>query len=233
MPYAQRDSDRCQLGVRDGHRRQDKLRASAYSTLCKNLRKAEMRQLPISPFLHNLLLTQPPKPNVRALRPFITTSEMLSILSFREGIFRQHHGQRGSETYWKSTTQLKSYLKILSVIGMSNAVNKLKIDAVTARMRQHRILLCYLEDAEIAHEMLAAAKCSAMEFFATLCRTMDGSCIYCMAVYCTLSLRLFFICSFSISCCQYLVLDVIPLFNVDCHRLRSGRVAEGLFPLEG
>jgi hypothetical protein len=30
------------------------------------------------------------------------------------------------------------------------------------------------------------------------------------------------------SCCQYLVLDVIPLYNVDCHRLRSGRVAEGL-----
>jgi hypothetical protein len=36
--------------------------------------------------------------------------------------------------------------------------------------------------------------------------------------------------SFSFSCCQYLVLDVIPLFNVDCHRLRSGRVADGLLP---
>jgi hypothetical protein len=40
-------------------------------------------------------------------------------------------------------------------------------------------------------------------------------------------------CSFSFSCSQYLVLDVIPLFNVDCRRLRSGRVAEGLFRLEG
>jgi hypothetical protein len=40
-------------------------------------------------------------------------------------------------------------------------------------------------------------------------------------------------CSFSFSCFQYLVLDVIPLFNVDCHRLRSGRVAEGLLPSEG
>jgi hypothetical protein len=54
--------------------------------------------------------------------------------------------------------------------------------------------------------------------FPTLCRTMDGSCISCMAVSCTLSLRLFFMCIFSFSCCQYLVLDVIPLFNVDCHR---------------
>jgi hypothetical protein len=59
---------------------------------------------------------------------------------------------------WTSTTQLKSYLKILSVIGVSNAVNKLKIDAVAARMQQHRISLCCLEDAEIAREMLAAAK---------------------------------------------------------------------------
>jgi hypothetical protein len=66
--------------------------------------------------------------------------------------------------------------------------------------------------------------------FATLCRTMDGPCISFMAVSCTLSLRLFFMCRFSFSCCQYLVLDVIPLFNVDCHRLRSGRVAEGLLP---
>jgi hypothetical protein len=31
-------------------------------------------------------------------------------------------------------------------------------------------------------------------------------------------------CRFSLSCCQYLVLDVIPLFNVDCHMLRSGKL---------
>jgi hypothetical protein len=72
-----------------------------------------------------------------------------------------------------------------------------------------------------------------MDFICDPWDTMDGSCIYCMTVSCTLSLRLFFMCSFSFSCCQYLVLDVIPLFNVDCHRLRSGRVAEGLFLLEG
>jgi hypothetical protein len=40
----------------------------------------------------------------------------------------------------------------------------------------------------------------------------------------------FLIGSFSYSCCQYLVLDVIPLFNVDYRRLRSGRIAEGHFP---
>jgi hypothetical protein len=40
----------------------------------------------------------------------------------------------------------------------------------------------------------------------------------------------FSLCSFSFSCCQYLVLDVIPLFNVDYHSLRNGRVAERLFP---
>jgi hypothetical protein len=70
---------------------------------------------------------------------------------------------------------------------------------------------------------------------------MDGNCLYCndrsagaptLLVSGTLipSFSWFFMCSFSFSCCQYLVLDVIPLFNVDCHRLRSGRVAEGLFP---
>jgi hypothetical protein len=48
---------------------------------------------------------------------------------------------------WTPTTQLKSYLKILSVIGVSNAVNKLKIDAVAARVQQHRVSLCCLEDA--------------------------------------------------------------------------------------
>jgi hypothetical protein len=36
------------------------------------------------------------------------------------------------------------------------------------------------------------------------------------------SFHWFFMCSFSFSCCQYLVLGVIPFFNVDCHRLRSG-----------
>jgi hypothetical protein len=51
-----------------------------------------------------------------------------------------------------------------------------------------------------------------------------------MTVSCTLSLRLFLMCSFSFSCFQYLVLDVIPLFNVDCHWLHSGGVAERLFP---
>jgi hypothetical protein len=35
---------------------------------------------------------------------------------------------------------------------------------------------------------------------------------------------------FSFSSCQYLVLDVIPYFNAECHRLHSCRVAEGLFP---
>jgi hypothetical protein len=70
---------------------------------------------------------------------------------------------------------------------------------------------------------------------------MDGKSIYCSArsvgaptllVSWTLppSFYGFFMCSFSFSCCQYLVLDVIPLINVDCHRLRSGRVAEGIFP---
>jgi hypothetical protein len=41
---------------------------------------------------------------------------------------------------------------------------------------------------------------------------------------------LVYMCSFSFSCCQYLVLDFIPLVNVDCHRLHSGGVAERLFP---
>jgi hypothetical protein len=58
---------------------------------------------------------------------------------------------------WTTTANLKSYLKLLSVVGVSNAVNKLKIDAVAARMRQHSILLRCLEDAEIARDMLAAA----------------------------------------------------------------------------
>jgi hypothetical protein len=69
---------------------------------------------------------------------------------------------------------------------------------------------------------------------------MDGNCIYCndrsagaptLLVSGTLipSFYWFFMCSFSFSCCQCLVLDVIPLFNVDCHRLRSARVAEELF----
>jgi hypothetical protein len=80
---------------------------------------------------------------------------------------------------------------------------------------------------------VATRDCSAMDFICDPWDTTDGSFIYCMAVSCNLSLRLFFMCSFSFSCCQYLVLDVIPLFNVDCQRLRSGRVAEGLFPLEG
>jgi hypothetical protein len=72
--------------------------------------------------------------------------------------------------------------------------------------------------------------CSAMDFICDPWDTMDCSCIYCMAVSCTLSLRLFFMCSFSFSCFQYLFLDDIPLFNVDCHRLRKGRVADRLFP---
>jgi hypothetical protein len=59
---------------------------------------------------------------------------------------------------WTTTTQLKSYLKLLSVFGVSNAVNKMKIDAIAARMRQHRIPLRCLEDAKIARDMLAAAK---------------------------------------------------------------------------
>jgi hypothetical protein len=69
---------------------------------------------------------------------------------------------------------------------------------------------------------------------------MDGKCIYCSdrsAGTPTLTVSWtpipssywFFMGSFSFSCCQYLVLDVIPLFNVDYHRLRSCRVAEGLF----
>jgi hypothetical protein len=69
--------------------------------------------------------------------------------------------------------------------------------------------------------------------FATLGGIMDGKCIYCtdrsvgattLLVSWTLLpfFHWFFMCSFSFSCCQYLVLDVIPLFNVDCHRLRSG-----------
>jgi hypothetical protein len=73
---------------------------------------------------------------------------------------------------------------------------------------------------------------------------MDGNCIYCndssagaptLLVSWTLSpsFSWFFLCSFSFCCCQYLVLDFIPLFTVDCHRLRSGRVTEGLFPLRG
>jgi hypothetical protein len=43
---------------------------------------------------------------------------------------------------------------------------------------------------------------------------------------------LFFMCSFSFSCCQFLVLDVIPLFNVDCHRLHKWRVLQRGFSLE-
>jgi hypothetical protein len=54
---------------------------------------------------------------------------------------------------------------------------------------------------------------------------MDGNCIYCndrsagaptLLVSWTLipSFSWFFMCSFSFSCCQCLVLDVIPLFNV-------------------
>jgi hypothetical protein len=80
--------------------------------------------------------------------------------------------------------------------------------------------------------------------FATLGVIMDGKCIYCSdrsAGTPTLTVSWtplpsscwVFMRSFSFSCCQYLVLDVIPLFNVDCHRLRSGRVTEGLFPLRG
>jgi hypothetical protein len=59
---------------------------------------------------------------------------------------------------WTTTATLKSYLKLLSVVGVSNAVNKLKIDAIAARMRQHSTPLRCLEDAEIARDMLAAAK---------------------------------------------------------------------------
>jgi hypothetical protein len=58
---------------------------------------------------------------------------------------------------WTTTSLLKSYLKLLSVVGVSNTVNKIKIDAIAARMRQHRIPLRCLEDAEIARHMLAAA----------------------------------------------------------------------------
>jgi hypothetical protein len=77
--------------------------------------------------------------------------------------------------------------------------------------------------------------------FATLGGITDGKCICCsdrsagtptLTVSWTPrpSFYWFFMCSISFSDCQYLVLDVIPLFNVDCHRLRSGRVTEGLFP---
>jgi hypothetical protein len=77
--------------------------------------------------------------------------------------------------------------------------------------------------------------------FVTLGGILDGNCLYCndrsagaptLLVSWTQipSVSWFFLCSFSFSCCQYLVLDVIPLFNVDCHRLRSCRVTEGLFP---
>jgi hypothetical protein len=74
---------------------------------------------------------------------------------------------------------------------------------------------------------------------------MDGTCIYCSSdrSTCTPTVTVswtplpssycFFMCSFSFSCCQYLVLDVIPLFDVDCHMLHSGRIAEGLFNGEG
>jgi hypothetical protein len=46
----------------------------------------------------------------------------------------------------------------------------------------------------------------------------------------SLSSPCYFSCVVLVSCCQYLVLDVIPLFNVDCHMLHSCRVAGGLFP---
>jgi hypothetical protein len=71
---------------------------------------------------------------------------------------------------------------------------------------------------------------------------MDGTCIYCSCdrSTCTPTVTVswtpfpssyfFAMCSSSFSCCQYLVLDVIPLFNVDCHMLHSCRVSEGLFP---
>jgi hypothetical protein len=83
--------------------------------------------------------------------------------------------------------------------------------------------------------------CSAMDFICDPWGIMDGKCIYCsdrsagtptLTVSWTPipSFYWFFMCRFSFSCCQYLVLDGIPLFNGDCHRLRSGRVAEGLFP---
>jgi hypothetical protein len=58
---------------------------------------------------------------------------------------------------WTTTTLLKSYLKLLSVVKVSNAVNKIKVDAIAARMRQYRIPLRSLEDAEIARDMRAAA----------------------------------------------------------------------------
>jgi hypothetical protein len=56
---------------------------------------------------------------------------------------------------WTTTTQLTSYLQLLSVVGVSNAVDKMKIDAIAARMRQHRIPLRFLEDAETGRDMLA------------------------------------------------------------------------------
>jgi hypothetical protein len=65
------------------------------------------------------------------------------------------------------------------------------------------------------HDRRGAEIVAPWNLFATFCRTMDGSCIYCMAVSCTLSLRPFFMCSFSFSCCQYLVLDDIPLIKLD------------------
>jgi hypothetical protein len=78
--------------------------------------------------------------------------------------------------------------------------------------------------------------------FATLGGTMQGTCIHCSSdcSTCTHTLTVswtplsssycFFMCNSSFSCCQYLVLDVIPLFNVDCYKLHSGRAEEGLFP---
>jgi hypothetical protein len=72
---------------------------------------------------------------------------------------------------------------------------------------------------------------------------MDGKFIYCsdrsvgaltLLVSWTLlpSFYWFFMCIFGFSCCQYLVLDVIPLFNVDCRRLRSVELQRD-FPLRG
>jgi hypothetical protein len=72
-----------------------------------------------------------------------------------------------------------------------------------------------------------------MDFICDPWGILDGKCIYrsdrsagapTLTVSWTLlpSFYWFFMCSFSFSCCQYLVLDVIPLFNVDCHRFRSG-----------
>jgi hypothetical protein len=104
-------------------------------------------------------------------------------------------------------------------------------DDITKTLSKHGGSLCYSMVLHVAPWIL----------FATLGGIMDGKCIYCsdrsagaptITVSWTLlpSFYLFFMRSFSSSCCQYLVLDVIPLFNANCHRLRSGRVAEGLFP---